>query len=394
MSIQSTLSTLRQSQSTVEMTIGDGIAQGTQPSFISSPIGRLLLNFNSAGSAGYIYVGNALRVGFEQHNTGDVTLDFQGYAPVLEGMLNTDYGTGNLTLANYNGLGALVFSQWFGAGLALLNCPNVTALDVSSGGLGDNATGNLHVTNCAALTAIYVPSVYGEVGLAQLPALTTLYFFSSVATQIWLTDGLSTALANVVFEVPFYGYSIQFIGCALTQSSVDGILSACDTGGQVNGYVNLSGGSSSPPSYDVGASAAYLNFSFSGSPMAWIAGNSYYFTLWDGQTFWFYVETADLSGYTVDPGIEGAIRITPFTVSQVGVVNDIAAELNTRGYAITTDYYSYVNVTASAPGLQGTMPVIVDDTGSMIAAASQGSGNNASSLALSLQGKGWTIITN
>ena len=398
MSIQSTLSELRQWQSTVEMTVGDGMAQGTQPSYIDSPVGRLLLNFDTAASGGYVTLGNAQRVGFEGHNTGDVTLDFQGYAPILENLLNTDYGSGNLTITGYNAYGTLSAYQWFGAGLTVENCPNLAALDFRSGGFGDNATGNFYATNCAALTAIYLDSIYGEAVFTNLPNLTTLYFFGGVATQVWLTDGLFPNLANVVFEGAFYGASINLPGCALTQASVESILSACVNGGQSNGYINVSSGTSSPPILDTGAAAAWTTITIPGdptvSPTSWYYQSPVYFTLFDGFTFWInYDCTGDGTGNTPDPGIEGegnlyfahGMALADMLAAMGSYLSDLDYDVSIDGVTLT--------VNALTTGYQ-SVGIWSDQMGYFYSATYPGANNNANSEVIALQGLGWTVLTN
>ena len=396
MSIQSTLSELRQSQSTVEMTVGDGMAQGTEASFISSAIGRLLLNFNTTSSSGYITIGNAQRVGFEGGNTGDVTLDFQGYSPLLEGLLNTGNAAGNLTLTNYNALGTLAAAQAFGAGFTLLNCPYLATADFRGGSFGVNAAGNVSFENCAQLTAIYLPAIAGEAGFSNLPSLGSIYFGGSVATQISLTDGLSPNLASVAFATPFYGTAISLQGCALTQASVDGILAACVAGGQSNGSLDVSGGTSSPPTYDTGAQDALLTLQIA-SGASWLAGQSYYFTLWDGQTFWIYFDTTGSGDVTVAPDLPNLhqIPIPTVTPGYSDLYAAIQTALTAAGYSVDAESDPYLTVRASLPGVQPQAPTVNDTSGTMTqVSASAGDGNNASTNVIALQALGWTVATN
>jgi hypothetical protein len=83
--------------------------------------------------------------------------------------------------------------------------------------------------------------------LESFPTLDTSSGTSFLNTWSNCTS-LTSFPAGMFDTCPAANFSYAWYGCALDETSVDNILVSLDTAGQTNGIVDISGGTSSPPS--------------------------------------------------------------------------------------------------------------------------------------------------
>jgi hypothetical protein len=114
------------------------------------------------------------------------------------------------------------------------------------------ASGSISLTPSVAVwgNAIILPTA-SEVSFAAPPTLTTISITTSNLVTLTSTAP-AVNLANVSIGAGPSGTppitSVQLVGAALTQASVDAIIAACLVGGASNGILDISGGSSAAPS--------------------------------------------------------------------------------------------------------------------------------------------------
>jgi hypothetical protein len=92
-----------------------------------------------------------------------------------------------------------------------------------------SAIGSLSLDGNTLLTSVLLPNLASVNSLGALGAINTV-------SLVTLTVSASLSCVNV-----------NFFGCSLDQASVDNMLSALDTGGAINGNVDLSGGANAIP---------------------------------------------------------------------------------------------------------------------------------------------------
>jgi len=400
---QTDLVTLRQSQSTVTMTIGDGLTQGTQPTTISSPVGTLILNFaSSTNTGGYVYVGAAAKVQFTGSANVDTVIDFNGNTPLLLNFPSNSFG--NMTLTNYTWGGTWSSDVEFAYSLAISLCGSLTGIDLTGGRTGVSNTGDLDISYCNGLTSLTVGGVNGAVNLQYLSSLSTLVFTAEFGTLNSSGNGDVPAVRNVSFiGGSMVGNSFVLHDCYLSQASVENILTMCDNTGSYNGTLDVSGGTglgnSSPPIYDTGGTIASFVLSSSVASYftpGWSPASIVYFTMWDGKTFWInYDTTGDGSANTANPGFSNEVEITISNGTSIGtVMSTITSVLLSNGYNAVLDSYSNITITETGVGSQPS-PSYNDVTGNIyISTNTSGADNNASIKVLSLLSKGWTVTTN
>ena len=131
-----------------------------------------------------------------------------------------------------------------------ISCSQLTSI---SAPLLSSAVGGINLGSCPLLTAVEFPSLAtaAYIGIGDCASLVSLSFPALITATAFFNCEGSALLANVSVPLwlPTNGEELDFIGCALSQASVDHILSRCvASAGFVSGTVDLSGGTNSPPS--------------------------------------------------------------------------------------------------------------------------------------------------
>lgn len=151
---------------------------------------------------------------------------------------------------------------------------NLTTLTATFAALGTiTHTGNLrnctyNLTGCPVLASLTLNNNDSQISYAFANTATLTSFFASGCDALTsinvsgcalvsldvsgngvlatLNFSNNTGLASITISpAPFT--SVDGSGCALDETNVDAVCSACDNGGQSNGTLNLSGGTNAPP---------------------------------------------------------------------------------------------------------------------------------------------------
>lgn len=243
--------------------------------------GLLTLNFNQSSSlAGFAITSQAglLAISFPHLVDAGVTFGFSSNtalnsisAPVLKNAQAVTVGSNPmLALIDFPMLeSAGLVSMSSNATLAVIRLPRLvtatsitgtsnpllfsvvlSALKNTTGSAGFNFAGNVALTS---LSAPLLETVSTSLNISGCTALVNLSLPSLItaAGANGINASGCTLLANVSLPayVPTNGRPQTFNACALTEVSVDHILARCvANAGYVSGTINLSGGTSAPPS--------------------------------------------------------------------------------------------------------------------------------------------------